>query len=644
MKKDTILIVDDSTANLYILENFLKGAGFHILTALNGESALQTSLNKQPDMILLDILMPGIDGFETCQRLKQEQQTQDIPVIFMTALSNVKDKIKGFSVGGVDYLTKPLHYPEVLVRVATHLENRKLQQLLKTQNVRLEKQKTLLEKKNTRLQQEIRDKQKAENILRETLQQIENAKNEWESTADSLGHVIICLLDRKRHILRLNRTIEHWELGEVLTAKGQSIHKLLHANCTSRDCLLRDLFEGPWDTLEPNHPLEFEIEDSLLQRHLNIQIHLIGSSAGLPSSSSSSFAVCIIQDVTSHKRVEAALTQRTRDLLQLNQLSSSLQRCQNEEDTYHVLVKVCQELFPESSGSFTVFESESSEFHMLASWGEPPEIIRRFGVDDAWIFDHSQTPLFTPSDTKKLLPSIGYSANNKSVCVPVGLSGNVLGMLSIDFSQSFSSYSTGDYLQLLESMQPVLTGIVEHYALSLSNIRLRETLRQESILDPLTQLYNRRHMEASLTREIRRAKRHDNPLGIILLDVDHFKIFNDSYGHEAGDIVLQEMGDLLRRHIRGEDIACRYGGEEFLLILPEATVAGTTQRAEELRIMVKKLGIPYKHAILQITISLGVAGLPEHGFEARDIIYAADTALYRAKAQGRDRVVIAENS
>ena len=642
MKENTILIVDDSATNLFILDEYLQGSGFHVITAPNGETAIQQSLEKQPDMILLDVLMPGIDGFETCRRLKQNQQTQDIPIIFMTALTTPEDKIKGFSVGGIDYLTKPLHYPEVLVRVATHIENRKLQQQLKAQNIRLERQKALLEKKNTHLQQEIYERQEVEKALRDTLQQIEVAKQEWESTADSLSHVIICLLDRTRHILRLNRAIEHWGLGHVQTAKGQYMHQLLHADCKSPSCPLKEIFEGSWARLQQDHPLEYDLEDDLLQRHLNIRLHQIGSSTDLASSSS--FAVCVVHDVTNYKRVEEALKQRTRDLSQLNRLSDSLQRCQNEEETYEELVKVCQEVFPRSSGSFNIFTPEDGGFSTVASWGEPPKTIRQFEADDIWVFDHNRTSFFTSSAPEQQAPSIGYAADNKSVCMSIEHAGEIFGLLAIDFSHCFQNDTPEARHQHLQAIQPVLIGVIEHYALSLSNLRLRETLRQESILDPLTQLYNRRHMEISLSREVRRAKRHNTPLGIILLDVDHFKVFNDSYGHEAGDIVLQEMGSLLRRHIRAEDIACRYGGEEFLLILPEATIDGTKQRAEELRVMVKQLRIPYKHNMLNITISLGVAGLPEHGSTGRAIINAADSALYQAKAAGRNRVMIAEHS
>jgi diguanylate cyclase (GGDEF)-like protein len=144
-------------------------------------------------------------------------------------------------------------------------------------------------------------------------------------------------------------------------------------------------------------------------------------------------------------------------------------------------------------------------------------------------------------------------------------------------------YSTDERKQIKESKRMVVTRVVRHYALFIINLRLRQTLKREAIRDPLTGLYNRRHMEASLEREAYRAERLHTPVGLVMLDVDHFKLFNDTYGHEAGDIVLRELGNLLRSSIRGEDIACRYGGEEFLLILPDASLDSVMERAEEIR-------------------------------------------------------------
>jgi diguanylate cyclase (GGDEF)-like protein len=170
---------------------------------------------------------------------------------------------------------------------------------------------------------------------------------------------------------------------------------------------------------------------------------------------------------------------------------------------------------------------------------------------------------------------------------------------------------------------------------------MRETLRLESIRDPLTGLYNRRHMEASLEREELRAKRRALPVAIIMLDIDHFKRLNDAHGHEAGDVVLRELAGLVRRCIRGEDIACRYGGEEFILILPEAPLEIAQRRAEEIRLRGSELHVQYRDKVLTITLSLGVAAFPQHAADVRSVVRLADDALYQAKKSGRNRVVVA---
>jgi diguanylate cyclase (GGDEF)-like protein len=167
-------------------------------------------------------------------------------------------------------------------------------------------------------------------------------------------------------------------------------------------------------------------------------------------------------------------------------------------------------------------------------------------------------------------------------------------------------------------------------------------LRELSVRDHLTQLFNRRYLEESLAREIRRSARSHYPIGVILLDIDHFKRVNDTWGHAAGDAVLQRLGQLALAHIRGGDIACRYGGEEFVLILPESSPAVVRERAEHLREEVKRLQIDYGGQRLEaITVSLGVAVFPDHGATGEAILKSADNAMYRAKAEGRDRVVVA---
>jgi diguanylate cyclase (GGDEF)-like protein len=182
----------------------------------------------------------------------------------------------------------------------------------------------------------------------------------------------------------------------------------------------------------------------------------------------------------------------------------------------------------------------------------------------------------------------------------------------------------------------------EQVGLALGNLRLMETLRGQSIRDSLTGLYNRRYLEESLAREIDRARRRGIPVAVLMLDVDHFKRFNDTHGHEAGDAVLANVGEVLKRLSRGEDVACRYGGEEFVLVLPECPTDVASRRAEEIREAVRQLPLRVRgDSIEGITVSIGVAGFPDHGDDGPTVVAAADAALYRAKAEGRDRVVTA---
>ncbi|MFZ1629601.1 MAG: GGDEF domain-containing protein, partial [Anaerolineae bacterium] len=177
---------------------------------------------------------------------------------------------------------------------------------------------------------------------------------------------------------------------------------------------------------------------------------------------------------------------------------------------------------------------------------------------------------------------------------------------------------------------------------ALANLRLRETLRSQAIRDPLTGLFNRRYMEETLTREVHRAARRGTTLGIIMLDIDHFKRFNDSYGHQAGDALLRALGSYLQERTRGEDIVCRYGGEEFTLILPETPLSVLEQRADQLRVGITRLQVEHYRAMIgPVTLSAGVAIFPDHGLTGDAVLRAADTALYRAKTEGRNRIFTA---
>lgn len=167
-------------------------------------------------------------------------------------------------------------------------------------------------------------------------------------------------------------------------------------------------------------------------------------------------------------------------------------------------------------------------------------------------------------------------------------------------------------------------------------------LRELSVRDYLTGLFNRRYMEETLERELLRAKRKEVSFGIMMLDVDDFKHFNDTYGHAAGDVVLREFGNLLLRHFRGGDIACRYGGDEFVVVLLDTSLEMTRERAERLCEHARHINIQFEGQPLEtVTFSIGVAVFPKDGSTRAEVLKAVDIALYRAKQEGRGRVVVA---
>ncbi len=225
------------------------------------------------------------------------------------------------------------------------------------------------------------------------------------------------------------------------------------------------------------------------------------------------------------------------------------------------------------------------------------------------------------------------------VCMPLAAQGETLGILHL------CEPNAAERPQWLAERQQILRGVVDTLALALANLRLRETLRQQSIRDPNTGLFNRRYLEETSSRELRRMERSAQPLTILMLDVDHFKQFNDTFGrHEAGDLVLKQVAATLIEHARESDVVSRYGGEEFAIVMPGCSLEEGAERAEALRQAIRQLHLTHRGRTLgTVTVSFGVAAYPEHGSGWAEITNAADHALYDAKGEGRDRVVVAKS-
>jgi diguanylate cyclase (GGDEF)-like protein len=220
--------------------------------------------------------------------------------------------------------------------------------------------------------------------------------------------------------------------------------------------------------------------------------------------------------------------------------------------------------------------------------------------------------------------------------------GNTIGVLHLEFESVANLRHDSDKQGFRDSYQRLAVSAASQIALLLASLQLRETLREQSIRDPLTRLFNRRFLEESLERELELASRKRQSVAVLFLDLDHFKRFNDTFGHDAGDMVLQSLADVFRTFFRATDICCRYGGEEFAIILPESSAQDAVKRADALRCEVKGLRLKYKKQTLgQLTLSMGVAAFPEHGSTCGELLKTADDCLYESKSRGRDIVTVA---
>ena len=362
--------------------------------------------------------------------------------------------------------------------------------------------------------------------------------------------------------------------------------------------------------------------------------------------------VGIVQDVTDQVEAEVRLhnankelgekveelEQRSTEITLLSEMGSRLQGCKEASEAFIEISNAAQRLFPKWSGALCVTSSSRIAVEAVAEWGNLGDGQQVFAPDDCWALRRGKMQSYRRGEKIAPCRHIDQASIVDSLCVPLMAQNEALGILSLQIRAAEDQTETATPSSL-EAQRRLAAVLAEQVALALGNLKLRESLKNQSICDALTGLFNRRYMEESLEREFSRANRNKTSVAIVMMDLDHFKRFNDTFGHQAGDALLRSFGDLLKRSTRGQDIACRYGGEEFALVLSESSLAGAMQRAEIFRRQVKQLSVEYAGQLLgAVSISMGVAVFPEHGMTMGDVIRAADQALYVAKREGRDRV------
>src|SRR5579883_3187258 len=318
----------------------------------------------------------------------------------------------------------------------------------------------------------------------------------------------------------------------------------------------------------------------------------------------------------------------------LVRLSDLFQASVSIEEACEIIRRGIPDLFPGVTGAVYLASPSRDVLEPIASWGDAQASPRGFAPEDCWAVRRGQAHAFRGGPGDVACRHLTTPPPAASLCVPLVAQGDAIGVLCLFESDGPS--------RLTEQAARLARVVGDQIGLAIANLRLRETLREQSIRDPLTGLYNRRYLEETLDREIARAARNRQPFSIVMFDIDLFKQFNDAFGHGAGDHLLREIGALLRARSRTEDVACRYGGDEFVIALLGAPLAEARRRAEEIGMAARHLDVRYQgRSVGAVTLSLGVAAHPTHGTTTEALIRASDAALYRAKEQGRARVEVA---
>ena len=358
--------------------------------------------------------------------------------------------------------------------------------------------------------------------------------------------------------------------------------------------------------------------------------------------------LAVKQDITARKIAEQnlqashshlsssleVLQDHAREMQLISRMTDLIQTCRIQEEACRVIEDAASELFRGLGGSLALKSAHEGCLETVATWGQAYEAENLFAYDDCWGMRRGHPHDIEAGSRSVRCKHIVDKENGAYFCLPMSVVGETLGLVTLKHPISDASWPLGNWRQLALSF-------AESIKMSISNLKLREALREQAIRDPLTGLYNRRYLENVLPRELNRSVRTQRPLSIVMVDIDYFKRFNDTYGHKAGDLVLQAVASNMQDFLRSSDLACRYGGEEFVLLLTEMDGETAARRVERLlervaliTLEIEGLGLP------TITFSAGVASCPQHALQQEQLLGLADAAMYAAKNSGRNRVML----
>ena len=634
-QRSTVLVVEDEEGIARLLQVLLESHGFTTLVSHSGEEALACLRTRPVDLVLLDVMMPGMDGFEVCRRMKAEQKWQHIPVVMLTARDTVRDRVLGLEIGADDYITKPFNTDELVARIKV---------LLRIQGMSRE-----IVRRNRELQalnavaQAVSHSLSPEDILTGALAR----------TLESLGMALglVHLIESKSDHLVLRAWYglpaePQAPLGRLLPGTAWAWRALEQ----DEPLVLPDAGQADGMGLSPADPPQ-----PLAATPLRFHDRTLGvlTVVGRPGQQISSEETALLDAIggqvamaLENAHLYADSRRKAREFEALYQLSQTMASTFNLQDILTRISQTVSGLLHAQAMSLMLLSPDGRVLSTAAGYNlfdealQAAEAIRaRQGCSPSLVAVRDKRPVAIPdlSADELYAPWLQAALDQGYVsflAIPLIAQDRALGCMNLYLTHRHEF--DADEIQLLSTF-------ASQAAISIENARLFEETRQLAITDELTGLANHRQFYHQLAREVRRAQRYKRPLTLLMLDLDHFKEYNDRFGHLAGDQALRETAEVLRRNARDVDILARYGGEEFAIILPETDLERATIQAERIRAAIAVHAYRGKHSNPQgdLTVSIGVASLTTGIRRIEELVHDADQALYRAKSQGRNRLELA---
>lgn len=350
----------------------------------------------------------------------------------------------------------------------------------------------------------------------------------------------------------------------------------------------------------------------------------------------------------SKNKIEAsfiALDNQVNTMSIINEMNNILVGSASIKETLEIISLYLKKLLPFTAGIVYIMKSSANYLEATIEWNSPKLQEKIFSPNQCWSLRQGQIHTYYNDEAEMLCEHNSHTPELPSyMCVPMLAQNEIIGVLYLEILQAPGA-AQSEIKKLVQQIQLLIPNLAGQIALSISNIKLHEILKTRSTRDPLTSLYNRAYLSETLERDIQRAKRNNISIAVAMMDLDHFKNANDTYGHEAGDTILKKVSTLLIENIRDSDIICRYGGEEILIVLYDSNLKDAESRIDQMRNAISQLSFNFSGVLYSPTASFGIAMYPEHVAEDPDkLIKAADSAMYQSKHNGRNMVTIYKNN